>query len=157
MNLEWLMPEPDQPDPGSILLSLMKSRGQERAPGGGAGAPARGPGGGIMEQLRQGFLDAGRPDLARMVGTGAFDTWIGQESGWDPQAVSPTNNQGQANGGLFQFWYGHDFSNKAEGRRRFKASPYQQAQWAATQFDLTPQDIRGYARDIREGDYGGWG
>lgn len=119
--------------------------------------PGSGPGGSTLAQLRQGFLDAGRPDLAKMVGTGAFDTWIGAESGWDPNAVSPANNQGQKNGGLFQFWYGHDFSNSAEGANSFNASPYQQAIWAAKNFSLDPGDIRGYARQIRSGSYPGWG
>lgn len=120
-------------------------------------SPTAGPGGDVLEQLRAGFLAAGRPDLADMVGRRSFDTWVDQESGWDEDIVSPANNQGLPNGGLFQFWYGHDFSNGAEGANSFNASPYQQAIWAATQFGLDPKDIRGYARSINNGTYGGWG
>lgn len=116
-----------------------------------------GPGGKTKAQLRAGFLAAGRPDLARMVGTDDFEDWIGQESGWRPGAVSPANNQGLRNGGLFQFWYGHDFSNPYEGRNKFKASPYEQAIMAANNFDLDPGDIRRYAQQIRSGTYSGWG
>lgn len=154
------MASPFEPDPeyqpGSILMNLVRGAAQ---PGPGGGALRRAPqaNGGMLEQLRQGFMDAGRPDLAKMVGHDNFMTWMNQESGGDPHVVSPANNQGLPNGGLFQFWYGHDFSNPAEGRKRFKASPYQQAMWAAQNFDLTPQDIHTYANQIANGSYGGWG
>lgn len=118
---------------------------------------ASGPGGNIEAQLRAGFLKAGRPDLARMVGTAAFDKWVGAESGWDPTAVSPANNNGQRNGGLFQFWYGHDFSDPYEGQNKFTATPYQQAIMAAQNFGLTAGDIKDYAHQINQGSYGGWG
>ena len=136
----------------AIMSTAQQVAGNQQS----AGLQAKVPGG-IKKQLMQGFRDAGRPDLAKMVRTSAFDTWIGQESGWRPGAVSPTNNQGQANGGLFQFWYGHDFSNSAEGKNRFKASPYQQAIWAAKNFTLTPERIKEFAQQIRAGTYGGWG
>lgn len=130
---------------------------KRKSGGGGALDGLVSPGGNTKAQLRAGFLEAGRPDLARMVGTPAFQKWIGQESGWDPNAVSPANNQGLRNGGLFQFWYGHDFSNPYEGAGSFSASPYEQAIMAAKNFDLDPGDIRGYARQINRGTYRGWG
>lgn len=111
----------------------------------------------VEQQLRRGFLDAGKPGLARMVGRPSFDRWIGQESGWRPGAVSPANNQGQRNGGLFQFWYGHDFSDPYEGLNKFTMPVRLQAEMAATQFGLTPRDIRRYGREIRQGTYQGWG
>lgn len=111
----------------------------------------------IQQKLYRGFMDAGRPDLAKMVGTPAFDTWINQESGYRPGAVSPANNQGQPNGGLFQFWYGHDFSNPHEGQNRFTMPVRKQARMAATQFDLDPEDILSYASQINSGTYKGWG
>lgn len=120
--------------------------------------PGNGPPGlnQVERKLRRGFLKADRRDLARMVGTDAMDTWIGQESGWDPTAVSPANNQGLPNGGLFQFWYGHDFSNPWEGSK-FTMPIAKQAKMAATQFNLTPARIREFARQIRNGTYKGWG
>ena len=96
MNLEWLMPEPDQPDPGSILLSLMKSRGQEQAPMGGGGAPNPGPVGDIPAMVRQ--------MAKRRYGWGG-DQWdalyelVSRESSWNPQADNPTSTAY----GLFQF------------------------------------------------------
>lgn len=150
-------PETPQYDPGSFLLSLVKSTQQRSGPTGARSAPHGSVGGPLEEQLRQGFLAAGRPDLARMVGRPSFDTWVGQESGGNPYAVSPANNQGQRNGGLFQFWYGHDFTDPYEGAGKFTMSPYDQAYNAATQFDLDPGDIKSYARSIRRGDYEGWG
>lgn len=137
----------------ALVATLRATKAKTGGFGGQGGAVPKG----VRAQLIKGFIEAGRPDLAKMVRTKAFDTWIGQESGWDADVVSPANNQGLRNGGLFQFWYGHDFSNMAEGNKRFNASPYQQAIWAATQFDLTPADIRNYARAIRQGTYRGWG
>lgn len=115
-----------------------------------------GPGGGIKKQLIQGFLDAGHPELARMVRTPEFKTWVGAESGWNPKAVSPANNQGKANHWLFQFWAGHPWVQDilASGRN---PSPYEQAKLAATKFSLTPNDIRTYDEQIRAGTYKGWG
>lgn len=113
-------------------------------------------GGSVKAQLRQGFLDAGRPDLARMVGTEAFDTWMRRESGWDPQNVSPANNQGKANGGLFQFWFGHAFTDGYVKGGKFTMSVADQAYIAATQFNLTPERIKAFAAQIRSGSYLGW-
>lgn len=111
----------------------------------------------VQRKLYKGFMDAGRSDLAEMVGTPAFDTWVNQESGYRPGAVSAANNQGLQNGGLFQFWYGHDFSNPYEGQNRFSMPVRKQARMAATQFDLDPNDILSYAKQIRSGTYKGWG
>lgn len=108
----------------------------------------------VEVQIRRGFLKAGRPDLARMVGTKAFTTWIGAESGGDPTAVSPANNQGLPNDGYFQVWRGHNFNSNGEFSRY---SPQKQARLVATYFSLSPDDIRRYARQIAEGDYEGWG
>lgn len=109
----------------------------------------------IKRQLYRGFVDAGRPDLARMVNTRAFDLWIRQESGWRPGATSAANNQGLANDGLFQIWRGHSFNDHGQVSRM---SPYEQAQIVARYFGhLTPKRIRMYADQIREGSYGGWG
>src|SRR5205823_2610810 len=88
-------------------------------------APARGrggaPAGPARDQLERGFRDAGRPDLARIAHTRDFQTWIRQESGWNPKAVSPANNQGLRNDGLFQVWRGHAFNRNGEVSRM---SPY---------------------------------
>jgi hypothetical protein len=113
---------------------------------------------GIEQQLFQGFMDAGRPDLANMVGTPAFTTWINAESGWRVNAQSAANNHGQANGGLFQFWYGHAFTGPYQGGNGFTASAYQQARMVAKYFGhLTPAAIGRYAQQINNGTYGGWG
>jgi hypothetical protein len=116
----------------------------------------------IERAMRKGFLDAGRTDLARMVGTRAFSTWVAQETGFKDWATnrqagrvtSPANNQGLANDGFFQVWRGHDYNSNGEVARM---SPREQAQLIATRFDLTPEDIRNYARAIRAGTYQGWG
>ena len=149
-----LAPYEDAVDlPGFVdMLSLY---GGGSSPGQGPRRPA--PTGNIDQQLIAGFMRAGRPDLAKMVGGQAFETWMNQESGGDPTAVSPANNQGQANGGLFQFWYGHDFSDPYEGANNFTMPVAKQAKMAATQFNLTPERIREFARQIRQGDYAGWG
>jgi cell wall-associated NlpC family hydrolase len=115
----------------------------------------RGPEGQIKRQLFNGFMDAGRPDLARMVATRAFDTWVQQESGWNPGVTSSANNHGKANDGLFQVWRGHEFNSNGQVSRM---SPYEQARIIAEHFGhLTPADIRRYAAEIRAGSYGGWG
>ena len=136
----------------ALLLAAVQAK-QEGKTGAGGALPR-----GLRAQLIRGFEDAGRDDLARMVKTRAFDTWIGAESGWDKNVVSPANNQGLRNGGLFQFWYGHDFTDKYEHENKFTASPYEQAQMVAKYFShLDPADIRRYARQIRSGSYPGWG
>jgi cell wall-associated NlpC family hydrolase len=108
----------------------------------------------IEAQIYQGFMDAGRPDLARMVGTKAFSTWINQESGWNVGATSPANNHGLANDGLFQIWRGHSFN--ADGQVA-SMSAYDQAKLVAKHFNLSAGDIRSYASQIRSGTYNGWG
>lgn len=123
----------------------------------GRGIQAATPAGmkGVKAQLYAGFMEAGRPDLAKMVRTKAFDTWIGQESGWRKDATSPANNQGLANDGLFQIWRGHDYNSNGEVA---KMSAYEQAMLVARYFPhLTPEKIRGYAAAIRNGTYKGWG
>ena len=114
----------------------------------------RGASGGIKRQLYRGFVDAGREDLARMVSTDDFDTWVNAESGWRVDVASPANNNGLANDGLFQIWRGHEYNSRGQVGRM---SPYEQAQIVARYFDLTPEDIRRYAEEIRGGRYEGWG
>lgn len=109
----------------------------------------------IEAQLYRGFIDSGRPDLARMVGTKDFHTWIQQESGWNVSATSPANNNGLANDGLFQIWRGHAYNSNGQVAQM---SPYEQAQIVAKYFGhLSPTDIRRYAEMIRAGTYSGWG
>lgn len=115
----------------------------------------RGAGGTIKQQLYRGFVDAGREDLARMVSTKDFQTWINAESSWNPSATSPANNHGKANDGLFQVWRGHDFNANGQVAQM---SPYEQAQLITKYFShLTPDAIRSYAEAIRGGSYSGWG
>lgn len=122
-----------------------------------AGGFAPGPGGDVNAQLIQGFKDSGRPDLAAMVNTPAFNRWIQAESGGRPGAVSAANNQGLPNGGLFQFWRGHSWTAPYFQGNTFTMTPYQQAQAAAKYFHLTPQKITGYASQIANHSYRGWG
>lgn len=110
--------------------------------------PQRAP---IVSSLQSGFTRAGRPDLAAAASTPAFQTWIQQESGWNPGSVSPPNNQGQPNGGLFQVWYGN-------GVRANTMSPEEQAFFIAQRFPtLTPARINQFAQQIQAGTYKGWG
>ena len=119
------------------------------------GADAQNIPGGVKGQLAAGFRSMGRDDLARMVNTKAFDTWINQESGWRADATSPANNHGLANDGYFQIWRGHDFNSNGQVA---KMSPYEQARLVAKYFShLTPAKIREYARSINAGNYHGWG
>ncbi len=115
--------------------------------------------GSLKQQLYQGFLDAGRPDLARMVYTADFDTWIRAESGWRVDAVSPSFPLHGRNYGLFQFWEGHDWTrNYLAGPTTWTADAYTQARLVARYFPhLTPDDIRRYAAQVRAGQYRGWG
>lgn len=109
----------------------------------------------VEAQLYRGFIDGGRPDLARMVGTKDFHTWIQQESGWNVDATSPANNNGLANDGLFQIWRGHEYNSNGQVSRM---SPYEQAMLVTKYFGhLNPNDIRRYAEAIRSGSYSGWG
>lgn len=111
--------------------------------------------GSVKQQLIQGFRDAGREDLARMVKTKAFNTWINQESGWRVDVTSPANNHGLANDGLFQIWRGHKYNANGQVAQM---TAYEQAQIVARYFGhLTPAKIRDYARQINSGTYHGWG
>lgn len=117
----------------------------------------------VKQQLYEGFMAAGREDLARMVNTKAFQTWIQAESGWDPKNVSQYYD-GKVNGGLFQFrwfderkWLRPFFSDGNDPQSNFTASPYEQAILVSKYFDLTPEDIRRYASQVQSGTYGGWG
>jgi len=143
---------------GGVLADLLVN---ERPPAKGGAAfgtsPTKnfsGKNSSINRQLYRGFMDAGRPDLAKMVGTKEMNAWIGAESGYDPHATSPANNQGLANDGLFQIWRGHDFNSNGQVSRM---SPYQQAILVAEKFNLTAEDIRNYAAQIARGTYEGWG
>jgi hypothetical protein len=114
----------------------------------------------IKSQLYRGFMDAGRPDLARMVKTKDFDTWISAESGWRTDVVSQYYSGHGRNAGLFQFalldrdWVWSDV-NRSDWS--YQATPYQQARAVVANFSLTPSDIKTYAEQIRNGEYGGWG
>lgn len=138
---------------GSSSQQQPQQRGMPSAPG----QPPSGGGGALFDQLRAGFNRAGRPDLAAMVGTPAFNAWTNAESSGNPSEVSPANNQGKPNGGLFQFWAGHGWAQPFFQGGRFTMSPEEQAYMAATQFNLTPQKIKGYADQIAAGHYVGWG
>lgn len=146
----------------ALALASMYRQGR----GGQAGTPPRGSGGPILEQLRRGFAAAGDSRMARFVRRNPelMKVWLGQESGLRPGAISPPNNQGDPNYGLFQFaridpgarpWLERFI--KGPGAGRFTASPYQQAILAARHFDLTPKDVRRYVQQIRAGNYPGWG
>lgn len=118
----------------------------------------------IQRKLYKGFMDVGRPDLAKMVGTPAFDTWISKESGWDPTVVGPGLGADRRVGGLFQFmdfdqdrpWLDPHFEG-GTGSGQFSMPIRRQARMAATQFGLDPEDIRSYAKSIRNNTYKGWG
>ena len=115
------------------------------------------PSGDIESQLYKGFMAAGRPDLAKMVGTKDFHTWVQAESGWNPGIVSQYFEGHGRNYGLFQFWEGHPWTARYVEGDSFTASPYRQAMMVARHFNLTPADISRYAEQIRNGSYGGWG
>lgn len=116
----------------------------------------------IQQQLYRGFVDAGRADLAKMVGTKDFETWIDAESGWNPNSVSQYFQGHGRNAGLFQFaflsrdWVTKDVSH-TQGDWVYTATPYEQARSVAQFFSLTPGDIKRYAQEIRNGTYSGWG
>ncbi len=120
--------------------------------GGGGGGSYNGPqgSGDVKAQLKSGFNSIGRGDLAGMVDSPEFSTWVNQESGWDPNSISAANNQGKPNFGLFQFWAGHSWAHPG-------MSVEDQARAAAQQFNLTPDRIRGFANEIHGGHYVGWG
>lgn len=137
-------------------LQLMAQRNGGRMPSGGGGP--------IMKQLARGFARAGDDKMARFVrrNPDLMRTWLNQESGMRPGAISPPNNQGDPNYGLFQFARldpgARPWLEKFIGPGgRFKATPFQQAVLAARHFDLTPQDVRSYVQQIKAGNYPGWG
>jgi hypothetical protein len=117
----------------------------------------------IKRLLRDGFRDVGRSDLADMVSTADFSVWVNQESGWDPTKVSGRTNQGKVNGGLFQFWYGHEwaqpyFSRGNDPSGVFTMTPHGQAVAIEHHFPHVTNDlIRKWADQIRNGTYQGWG
>jgi NlpC/P60 family len=142
---------------GSVLASLLQ--GPTRQPTT-TRPTTRGAGGGsVKAQLRNGFIDAGRPDLAKMVNTRDFDTWINAESGWNVSSVSKYFPGHGRNYGLFQFWQGHTWTdNYLSGETDWTADAYTQAKLVARYFShLTPDDIRRYAAQVRNGSYQGWG
>jgi cell wall-associated NlpC family hydrolase len=120
----------------------------------------KGMSGAIKQQLYRGFMDAGKPELAKMVGTKEFDTWISAESGWDPNNVSKYYAGHGRNAGLFQFallnrsWVWDDVDRSSWV---YNATPYEQAKMVTKYFNLTPGDIRRYASEINSGSYQGWG
>ena len=145
---------------GPVLASLL----QPPSTPSGRQVPQRVPqssstGGNVKSQLRQGFIDAGRPDLAKMVATKDFDTWINAESGWRVDSVSQSFPGHGRNYGLFQFWEGHTWTdNYAPSETNWTADAYTQARLVARYFPhLGPNDIKSYAAQIRNGDYSGWG
>jgi hypothetical protein len=117
----------------------------------------------IKRQLRAGFREVGRTGLVRMVSTDDFSVWVNQESGWNPRRVSGRTNQGKVNGGLFQYWYGHRWAQKYFSRGNdpsgaFTMTPKGQAVALVHHFPhVTPARIRGFAQQIRNGTYQGWG
>ena len=117
----------------------------------------------LKQQLAAGFRSADRAGLAAAVHGPDFHLWVGQESGWNPRAVSGRTNQGKVNGGLFQFWYGHSwaqpyFSRGNDPRSVFTMPPADQARAVVRHFPhVTAATVRTYAQQIRNGAYRGWG
>jgi hypothetical protein len=119
--------------------------------------PTREASGSVKTQLYNGFMDAGRPDLAKMVNTKDFQTWIAAESGWDPNVTSKYFPGHGVNHGLFQFWEGHPWVANFVQNGEWMADPYTQAKLVARYFSqLTPADIHRYAEEVRAGEYSGW-
>jgi hypothetical protein len=149
----------DAPGFGAIMAAAMQSPTvrEQSPPRGDPDRPRTG--GSVKTQLRQGFIDSGRPDLAKMVATKDFDTWINAESGWRTDAVSQSFPGHGRNYGLFQFWEGHDWTdNFLNGTTTWTADAYTQAKLVTRYFPhLSPDDIRRYAQQVRAGEYRGWG
>jgi hypothetical protein len=123
----------------------------------------------IQDQLVAGLKSVGGSRAAAMaaaVKTNDFYTWVNTESGWNPQNVSPANNQGVNNGGLFQFWYGHPWAQRffsqgggssyAQGNRFLMSVP-DQARSLMQYFDVDVNKVHTYASQINSGTYKGWG
>jgi len=155
----------------NILFNAMFGLLQDEASSRHGGMPAQlakdeTPQGGVKRQLWQGFMDAGRADLAKMVFTKDFQAWIQAESGWNVDSVSKTyvvNGISGVNGGLFQIrypahpWAQQYFSSGNSPSGNFTASAYEQAMLIAKHFPgLTAEKIREYARQVRSGGYHGW-
>jgi cell wall-associated NlpC family hydrolase len=108
------------------------------------------------QQLYQGFVDAGRQDLADLVGTKDFTTWLNAESGWNVSSVSQYYAGHGRNYGLFQFAQIHPWTEKYLEDGQWTADAYTQAKLVARYFNLTAADVHTYADQIRSGSYAGW-
>lgn len=153
----YLLPEAARVS--SAFTTLFSEEREMRYQAAGQKVPAfKGAQGSIKQQLYQGFMDAGRPDLAKMVNTKDFHTWIQAESGWNPYVTSQYFPGHGRNYGLFQFWERHPWTDQYVSGGQWAATPYEQAQLVAQWFaHLEPGDIRNYAQQIRSGSYHGWG
>ena len=148
----------DAPAFGTVLASLLQPRALKEAGGPEQTSSTGAKGGSVKAQLARGFRDSGRPDLAKMVRTQDFQTWIDAESGWNVSSVSQYFPGHGRNFGLFQFWQGHAWTSNYLSGDQWTADPYTQAKLVSRYFPhLGPNDIRNYAQQIRAGDYAGWG
>lgn len=140
----------------------------ETSSGGGAATTGGGWTNELVERLKAGYRRANRPDMVEICDSTDMKTWLGAESAgtYDPTIVSPANNNGKVNGGLFQFWAGHPWAvqyftkgvyTPGSSGNKFTAGIEQQAVFSVTNFNLTPSDVATYAREIRDGTYHGWG
>jgi hypothetical protein len=143
----------------AVIESLLQPQSQSQpgqTPGRG-GVTNPDVGGSVKAQLYQGFVDGGRPDLARMVKTKAFDTWVKAESGWTVDSVSQYFPDHGRNYGLFQFWQGYDWTKEYLQGGDWIATAYEQARLVCRHFpSLTPAEIRHFAAEIASGSYHGW-
>lgn len=141
------------PPPFGAVLASVLAGAQTDEP-----SSRRGKGSSVKAQLYRGFMDAGRPDLAKMVYTKDFETWVGAESGWRVDVVSQYFPGHGRNYGLFQFWQGHPWTARFLEGGQWVADAYTQARLVARYFPhLTPGRIRSYAEQVRAGTYSGWG
>jgi len=148
----------------AVLAALVAPEEYEKAAPKGVEPSFKGSNAATKRGLWRGFMDAGRPDLARMVKTKAFDAWIRRESGWRVDSVSRSyvvNGVSGVNGGLFQIRYpahpwSHEYFSSGNQAGRFTASAYEQAKLIASHFNLTPAMIRRYGEAIANGNYHGW-
>lgn len=162
-----MTPEPSTPSSNLFVNGMFALMSDEAAKDRYGSVPAyvtkgdNGQYGSIKRQLWQGFMDAGRPDLARMVYTKDFQQWVAAESGWDVNNVSKYYPGHGRNAGLFQFalldrnWVWGDVNQSSW---TYGASAYEQAQLAVKYFgkSLTPAAIKQYAEQVRNGTYHGW-
>ena len=149
-----LLRPPTSPDTNLLANVMMQMHVSE------PGQPAvnsSGVHGGIKAQLVAGFRKAGRPDLAQMVRTRDFAAWVGAESGWNAYTTSQYFPGHGVNYGLFQFWEGHPWTGQYVSGGEWTATPFQQALLVARYFpNLSADDIRRYASEVRSGTYHGW-